>query len=107
MAEDVFLVSLAALTCYTLLMDYKFYKEGQFLLVDDNGHAKSCKSRFLRYFPVDDFCRDLVAACHEHASDTFRLGDERKELVGALVSSFIIIFFKQATVFYERRMGLV
>ena len=27
-AEDVFLVALASLTCYTLLLDYKFYKEG-------------------------------------------------------------------------------
>ena len=27
-AEDGFLIGLAALTCYTLLLDYKFYKEG-------------------------------------------------------------------------------
>ena len=27
-AEDVLLIGLAALTCYTLLLDYKFYKEG-------------------------------------------------------------------------------
>ena len=76
------------------------------MLIDDDGHAKSCKSRFLQFFPVDDICRDTVAACHKHAGDTFRLGAERKEWVGGLVSSFIIIFFKWATLFYERRMGL-
>ena len=46
-AEDVVLAVLAALTCFTLQLDYKFYKEGQFLMIGDDGHAKSCKSRFL------------------------------------------------------------
>ena len=62
-AEDMWLLGLVAFACYTVVLDHDHYKEGQYLLFDDAGTAKSCKSRFLDYFPLDDLCRSVVATC--------------------------------------------
>ena len=62
-AEDVWLLGLVVFACYTMFLDHTFYKEGEYLLVDGAGTAKSCKSRFLDYFPLDNLCRDMVASC--------------------------------------------
>ena len=62
-AEDVWLLGLVVFACYTMVLDHTFYKEGEYLLVDGAGTAKSCKSRFLDYFPLDNLCRDMVASC--------------------------------------------
>ena len=106
-AEDVFLVALAFFACYTLVLDDVYYKEGQYLLIYDHGDVKSCKSRFLQFFPIDEWCRDVVATCHEHADKMFRLGDEPRVLVGKITASLVILAFKLVALYYERRIALV
>lgn len=106
-AEDVLLLGLAAFACCTVVLDHAFYKEGQFLLADDAGAAKSCKSRFLDYFPLDELCRDVVATCAEHAPDTLRLGEEPSSYKGRLMTLAVILVFKATALYYEHRMGTV
>lgn len=103
-AEDVWLLGLAAFACYTVYLDHTYYKEGQYLLVDHVGAARSCKSRFLDYFPLDDLCRTVVATCAEHAPDTMRMGEEPPTWVGRLVTYAVIIAFKAVELWYEHRM---
>ena len=77
------------------------------MLVGDAGTAKSCKSRFLDYFPLDDLCRSVVASCSEHAQDAFRYGEETTSLLGRLLTFAVILVFKAAALWYEHRMGVV
>ena len=105
-AEDVYLLGLVVFACYTVVLDHQYYKEGQFLLVDGAGAAKSCKSRFLDYFPLDHLCRDVVAACSEHATDTFRYGEDASSRLGRLLAFAVTIVFTVAAVWFEHRMLL-
>ena len=90
-AEDVWLLGLVAFACYTMVLDHRFYKEGEYLLVDNAGSAKSCKSRFLDYFPLDDLCRNVVAFCSEAAPENFRYGEEPASLLGRLLTLAAIL----------------
>ena len=102
--EDAFLLCFAAFACYTIVLDSSYYLEGEFLVVDNNGVARSCKSQFLQFYPLDHLCRDLVATCAKHASDNFMFGEEQRSWIGRVVTSAVIIVFKAAAVWYERRM---
>ena len=74
------------------------------MLVHNNGVERSCKSQFLQFYPLDHLCRDLVATCAKHASDKFTFGEEQRSWIGRVVTSAVIIVFKAAAVWYERRM---
>ena len=104
--EDAALLSLLGLACYTVVLDHTYNKEGQFLLVDDRGSVESCKSRFLSYFPLDHLCRAVVAACHDHAPDTFRFGEEPSSKLGRWLTWATSIVFKAVALWYEHRMAL-
>ena len=121
-AEDVWLLGLVAFACYTVVLDHAFYKEGQYLLVTpsslttvpwitllvgDVSAAKSCKSRFLDYHPLDDLCRTVVASCSEHAPDTFSYGEQPTHLLGRLLTFSVILVFKAVASWYEHRMWIV
>ena len=71
--------------------------------MDSAGAAKSCKSRFLDYFPLDDLCRDVVATCADHARETFRYGEDSASRLGRLLTFAVTIVFKIVSVWFEHR----
>ena len=103
-AEDVFLLALAAFAAYQLVLDRGFYQRGHFLVVDQWGDVKSCKSHFPSSMLLEGGCRDIVEACHDHTEDAFRLGEEPWSWVGGTLTQTVIIVFKTTALWYERRM---
>ena len=51
-------------------------------------------------------CVEVVTECHEHASDTFRLGDEPNTLFVLFLPHIVVVVFKVLVLRYEHLMGV-
>ena len=75
--EDAFLLCFATLACYMIVLHSLYYQEEEFLLVDNNGVERSCKSQFLQFNPLDHLCHNLVATRASYTSNKFTFGEEQ------------------------------